>query len=148
MEAYKTLWSQDRIPWHQKSYDKKPRIGFFLTDDILQPASGCKRAVVEAVERLKASGYDAMEIKAPNMKKVMEYYRGFILAEIDSNSLKENLSGEVVDSTLKGFMKAVTFFGLPKWLRSVLTFFEPQAYPPKSVYNKVSKLCKKGTEMR
>merc|ERR1719317_496450 len=148
VEAYKTLWSQDRIPWHQKNYDKKPRIGFFLTDDILQPASGCKRAVVEAVERLRTAGYDPREIKPPDMKKVMEFYRGFILAEIDSDSLKENLSGEVVDSTLKGFMKAVTFFRLPKWLRSVLTFFEPQAYPPKSVYNKVSKLCKKGTEMR
>ena len=103
---------------------------------------------MEAVERLKIAGYDAKEVSPPDMKKVMEYYRGFILAEIDSDSLKENLSGEVVDSTLKGFMKAVTFFRLPKWLRSVLTYFKPQAYPPKSVYNKVSKLCRKGTEMR
>ena len=146
--AYKTLWEQDRIPWDQRSYDKKPRIGFFLTDNFLEPASGCKRAVVEAVERLKIAGYDAKKVSPPDMKKVMEYYRGFILAEIDSDSLKENLSGEVVDSTLKGFMKAVTFFRLPKWLRSVLTYFKPQAYPPKSVYNKVSKLCRKGTEMR
>ena len=148
VKAYKTVWGCDTIPWRQECYDDKPRIGYFVTDGILEPASGCKRAVVEAVERLKTAGFYPKEINPPDMYKVMEYYRGIILSEIDSNTLKENLSGELVDSTLKGLMKIVTWLRLPKCMQSVFRHLEPQVYPQRSVYNNVSKLGRKISELR
>ena len=42
-------------------------------DGLLQPASGCQRAVTEAVALLEQKGYKVVPIQSPDIRKVYSY---------------------------------------------------------------------------
>ena len=46
------------MPFNQKMFEKKVKVGFFLEDDVLEGVPGIKRAVAEAVEALQQQGYE------------------------------------------------------------------------------------------
>ena len=51
-------------------------IVFYVTinrDGLLQPASGCQRAVTEAVALLEQKGYKVVPIQSPDIRKVYSY---------------------------------------------------------------------------
>ena len=147
-EVWRIVWGSDRIRWDQKSYEKKPKIGYYVTDGVLEPSSGSKRAVTEAVDKLKSAGFETVEMDPPDMHQIMHYFRGIILAEIDSDALKENLSEDVVDSSLTSLLDAVQFYRLPWIIRSFLQYINKPVFPSKEgAFNNVVKLCKKASDV-
>eukprot|EP00090_Calanus_glacialis_P030762 TRINITY_DN4996_c0_g1_i1.p1 TRINITY_DN4996_c0_g1~~TRINITY_DN4996_c0_g1_i1.p1 ORF type:complete len:605 (+),score=204.80 TRINITY_DN4996_c0_g1_i1:38-1852(+) len=132
------------MSWDQKLYDKKPRIGYFTTDGMIDPAPGCVRAVTEALDRLKKAGFETVEIPSPDIYEVMVHFNGIVLAELNSG-LYKNMSYDIYDSTLSGVVAAVTVYKLP-WIikkliinpiMSLLTRIPPVV----TVYNNATKLA-------
>merc|ERR1711902_84861 len=61
------------LMWDEESYQAKPTIGFYTWDGLLQPASGCQRAVTEAVALLEQKGYKVVPIQSPDIRKVYSW---------------------------------------------------------------------------
>jgi fatty acid amide hydrolase len=76
---------------------QKPlRIGYYLYDGWFEPSNACKRAVVMAVEALKARGHEVIEIEPPNVKQIIEAYY-FLMTADGGAHLWEYLEGEELD---------------------------------------------------
>jgi len=102
------------MKWDQELYKKNPKIGYFTTDGMIDPAPGCVRAVNEAVEKLVTAGYEAVPIPPPDIYQVMNYFNGIVLADKNS-SMYKNMSYDIYDSTLNGVIIAITVYKLP-WI--------------------------------
>lgn len=154
--AWRLVWGVDRegnsqrldtgiIPprWDQNSYDRKPKIGFYTTDGMIDPAPGCVRAVTEAVEKLKNVGYETVAIKSPDIHDIMFYFNGIVLADLNSGMYK-NLSYDLYDSTLNGVVAAVTVYKLPwiikKLIVNPILSLLTRIPPVVSVFNTSAKL--------
>jgi len=132
------------IMWNQELFDNKPRIGYYVSDGLLDPASGCVRAVEEAVTRLTDMGYDVKVVPPPNIRQVIHYFNGIVLADLN-NEMYKNMKYDVYDSTLNGVVAAISVYKLP-WvikkliinpLLSLLTRIPPIA----TVFNLTSNLA-------
>jgi len=125
--AWRLVWGMNResnpqaidtgvlpLKWDQELYEKKPRIGYFLTDGLIDPAPGCTRAVTEAVDKLTNAGFEVVAFPAPDIQKVMNYFNGIVLADCNVTMYK-NMSYDIYDSTLNGVVIAMTVYKLP-WI--------------------------------
>lgn len=125
--GWREVWGLDReqncqmvdtgvlpLTWDQELYEKKPRIGYFTTDGMIDPAPGCVRAVTEAVDKIAKAGFETVAIPSPDIYKVMHHFNGIVLADLNK-SMYENMSYDVYDSTLNGVIAAITVYKLP-WL--------------------------------
>jgi len=102
------------MKWDQELYEKKPRIGFFTTDGLIDPAPGCARAVIEAVDKLTNAGFEVVPVPAPDIYQIMKFFNGIVLADCNKTMYK-NMSYDIYDSTLNGVVLAMTVYKLP-WI--------------------------------
>jgi len=107
------------LMWDEESYQAKPTIGFYTWDGLLQPASGCQRAVTEAVALLEQKGYKVVPIQSPDIRKVVRLFSGTVLSDLNKQVYKD-LSYDLYDSTLNGVVAAVTFYKLPWLLKKLI----------------------------
>ena len=126
-DSWRVVWSLERernvqrhdtaiIPprWDQALYDKKPKVGYFTSNNLIEAAPGCVRVVRETVETLEAAGYEVVRVQSPDIKKVLYYFNGIVLAD-KNEGLYRNLSYDVYDSSLTGMVLAMTTYKMP-WL--------------------------------
>jgi len=125
--GWRMVWGLDReenpqmidtgvlpMKWDQELYEKKPKIGFFTTDGLIDPAPGCARAVTEAVDKLTNAGFEAVAVPSPDIYQVMKSFNGIVLADCNRTMYK-NMSYDIYDSTLNGVILAMTVYKLP-WI--------------------------------
>jgi len=110
--------------WDQTLYDKKPKIGYFTSNQLLEAAPGCVRVVRETVERLEAAGYEVVRVQPPDIRDVLYYFNGIVLAD-KNQGMYNNLSYDLYDSSLNGLVMAMTAYKMP-WILKKL-FFNPLA---------------------
>jgi len=154
--AWKEVWSLEReansqrvdtgiIPtnWDQRLYDKKPKIGYFTTDGLIDPTPGCVRAVTEAVDQLKNAGFEVVAMNSPDIYDIMYYFNGIILADLNKGMYK-NMSYDVYDSTLNGIVAAISVYKLPwivkKLIINPLLSLLTKVPPVSSVFTSADKL--------
>ena len=85
------------LKWQDDLYNpgqKKLTIGYYDTDGFFDPHPGCKRAVQEAVEKLKAKGHELVEFHAPP-PETQEIYMGLMFADGFKN-IKESMDKDVL----------------------------------------------------
>ena len=81
---------------------------------MIEAAPGCVRVVRETVETLEAAGYEVVRVQSPDIKKVLYFFNGIVLAD-KNEGLYRNLSYDVYDSSLTGMVMAMTTYKMP-WL--------------------------------
>jgi len=130
--------------WDTASYDRKPKIGFYTTDGMIDPAPGCVRAVTEAVDRLRTAGFETVPIQPPDIHDIMYYFNGILLADLNSGMYK-NMSYDVYDSTLNGVVAAVSVYKLPwiikKLIINPVLSLLTRVPPISTVFTTTPKLC-------
>jgi len=156
-EAWRMVWGVERdhntqvidtgiVPpmWDQVCYDRKPKIGFYTTDEMIDPAPGCVRAVTQAVDMLSKAGYEVVPISPPDIHQVMYYFNGILLADLNKE-LYKNMSYDVYDSTLTGVVAAISVYKLPwivkKLLVNPILSLLTRIPPITSVFSTTAKLC-------
>ena len=82
------------------------------------------RVVRETVERLKAAGYEVVRVQPPDIRDVLYYFNGIVLAD-KNQGMYNNLSYDLYDSSLNGLVMAMTAYKMP-WILKKL-FFNPLA---------------------
>lgn len=125
--AWRLVWDMSRetnpqkidtsvlpMKWNQEMYERKPRIGYFLSDGLIDPAPGCTRAVIEAVEILSKAGFESVTVPPPDIHKMLYYFNGIVLADCN-DTLYENMNYDVCNSSLKGLVIGMTIYKLP-WI--------------------------------
>jgi len=156
-EAWRMVWGIERekntqeidtgiVPpnWDQGCYDRKPKIGFYTTDGMIDPAPGCMRAVTQAVDMLRKDGYEVVPILPPDIHQVLYYFNGILLADLN-NELYKNMSYDVYDSTLTGIVAAISVYKLPwivkKLLINPIISLFTRIPPITTVFSTTAKLC-------
>jgi len=106
------------LPFNQKMFEKKVKVGFFLEDDVLEGVPGIKRAVAEAVEALQQQGYEVISFPAPDIKEVARLFNGIVLGDI--NTLNEYLEWDQTSTSLRGILMTIRLLQMPRILRRIL----------------------------
>ena len=130
--AWRTVWGLDRAEWSQgndpsvlppvwreEDTSKPLTIGYFTSPGLVPPASGCVRAVLEATQRLERAGHKVIEFPAPDIRKVMYFFNGIVLAD-GNKFMFENLAWDLYDSTLYGVIAATALYNCPWLLKKFL----------------------------
>ena len=129
--------------WDQALYDKKPKVGYFTSNNLIEAAPGCVRVVRETVETLEAAGYEVVRVQSPDIKKVLYYFNGIVLAD-KNDGLYKNLSYDVYDSNLTGLVMAMTTYKMPWFLKKFvlhpLVGLLSRVSPIEKVFNKSEEL--------
>ena len=98
-------------------FEKRPRIGFYLSDGLLEPVPAAKRAVTEAISRLEAAGYEVVgHLSPPPFWDIFDLFNGFILAD-EGAGLAVSLGEDVTDVSLRGLLYGLMLYRLPSPLR-------------------------------
>ncbi len=102
-------------------FAKKPRIGFYLDDGLLEPVPAVRRAITAAIGRLQAAGYDVMAAFAPPpMREIVDLFNGMILAD-GGLGVATSLNWDVADPTVRGLFYGLQLYGLPSPLREEIS---------------------------
>jgi hypothetical protein len=117
-------------------FAKKPRIGFFLEDDLLEPVPAAKRAVTEAMSRLEAAGYEVSYFSPPPGWEVFDLFNGFILAD-EGEGIAASLAGDVTDPSVRGLEYGLLLYSLPTPLGYKYTLCIPTVYIWFDIYCKL-----------
>ena len=107
--------------WSQSLYDKKPTVGYFTGPGIIPPATGCVRAVEETKTLLEEAGYTVVPVPAPDIRKVLHYFNGIVLADGIEN-MHKTMKWDVYDSSLNGLVAAITAYNVPRIIRDTLLY--------------------------
>ena len=82
--------------WREEVTSQPLTIGYFTSPGLVPPASGCVRAVLEAKQRLERAGHKVIEFPAPDIRKVMYFFNGMVLAD-GNKFMFQNLSWDPND---------------------------------------------------
>lgn len=131
------------MPWNEKLFSFRPKIGYFCQFDMLQPEPGAQRAVREAVQLLEKQGYEVVECDSPPMLEVIRLYVGIVMA--DKNvALYQNMSWDRYDSGLIGVTTTTNLLNLPtliqKWLVHPILASLTRIPPCKKIFSKTADL--------
>ncbi|KAF2723552.1 amidase signature enzyme [Polychaeton citri CBS 116435] len=108
------------MPWRQDTYDefkdssKKLKIGIMRTDNVVDPAPACARALTMATEALKAQGHEVFDVSLPDP------YEALVIASnlLNSDGTKTFRSffrtGESDDAGAKAFGR---YMRTPRFLK-------------------------------
>ena len=112
-------WRVIPLPWQADLYspNRKLRIGWYDDDGFFPAMPGCKRAVHEIVEKLKASGHTLVEWTDRNHTEMFRTFSEIILSDLGFHSL-EQWKGEILDQALE--VNALNY-KCPKKLRWIVS---------------------------
>ena len=91
---------------------------------MLEAAPGCVRVVRETVKSLEAAGYEVVKVKSPDIRDVLYYFNGIVLAD-QNQGMYQYLSYDLYDSSLSGLVMAMSAYKLPGIVKKLL--FNPLA---------------------
>eukprot|EP01087_Luapelamoeba_hula_P011554 TRINITY_DN3149_c0_g1_i1.p1 TRINITY_DN3149_c0_g1~~TRINITY_DN3149_c0_g1_i1.p1 ORF type:complete len:535 (+),score=43.39 TRINITY_DN3149_c0_g1_i1:887-2491(+) len=77
----------------------KLKVGYYTYDGFFEPSHSCKRAVLEAVEALRAKGHTVIEFDPPNVQPAMEAYYYMLTAD-GSGQFLAALRNEDIDPSI------------------------------------------------
>ncbi|KAI8789821.1 fatty-acid amide hydrolase 1 [Biomphalaria glabrata] len=121
------------LPWRHELYTKTSpmRIGFYTHDGCVLPVPAVVRAVHRAKSVLTQLGHTVVEFNPPDVLKALEKLLLPIVCGDKCQTLKENLSNDLVDPDLK---ETISLYSSPLWLRKLYSKLSNPLHP-------VSKAC-------
>ncbi|KXN66140.1 amidase signature enzyme [Conidiobolus coronatus NRRL 28638] len=117
-EPWKTYHSVVPLPYREVTLPKKLRVGYYLSDGKFPASPACKRAVMMAVEALKASGHEVFPYEEPTLWKATPLYIKFnglnkSRPKFEALRYKDKLTPDQFQVTLA--------HRLPKWVTWIIS---------------------------
>ena len=124
-QVWRMTWSHGNVGndptiipsnWSEDNFTKQLTVGYFIQPGLVEPASGCIRAVLEAKKKLEDAGYKVVPFPAPDWKVITNLFNGCMFADKNKATF-EKMKYDLTDSTMYGFVLANAFYKLPWFLR-------------------------------
>ena len=104
---------------YEKLFQKKPRVWYFTSSDMIHPAPGYARTVGKAVHSSMHADSETVELSSPDTNEMMIYFKDIARAKLYKR-LYKNMYYGVYDYIVNDMTSAVTVYTLPFFIKNLI----------------------------